>query len=377
MIDELCDGCGVPLQSDQPDAPGYVPPHVALRGGPVLCRRCFRINHYGQETENSPVDGESALGIVLDVVERADVCLFIVDILDFEGSFAEDVLRAAAGKLVVAVNKVDLLPSKTPSDEVAAWVRARLDAKRIKYAGVHCVSAATGFGMRVLLDAVRAAAGKNGKVGLVGATNVGKSTLLSKWLKGEQEGPTVSRYPGTTVGVVGRTLDGLQLEVLDTPGLVTRGRMTDILCRKCAAHLVPDAAISSKLLRLGPRQGVAFDGLSAVVPVGGEEETMVLAFAAGGVPVERLNEDKLDRWIGARSTENQESICGECRQRLAKSGWEVVETHVGEMEDLAIHGLGWLSPRHRPVRVRVTVPAGAMVTTRPRLIGPKEPRAAR
>lgn len=377
MSDDLCDGCGVPLQSDQPDAPGYVPAHVAQRGSPLLCRRCFRINHYGQETENSPVDGESALGIVLDVVERVDACLVVVDILDFEGSFVEEIMRAAAGKLVVAVNKVDLLPSKTPSDEVASWVKARLDEKMIKYEGVYCVSAATGFGVRVLLDAVRAVAGKNGEVGLVGATNVGKSTLLSKWLKGEQGGPTVSRFPGTTIGVVGRTLDGLQMEILDTPGLVTRGRMTDILCRKCAAAFVPDASISSKLLRLGPQQGVAFDGLSAVVPVGAGEETVVLAFAAGGTPVERLREDKLDRWLGVRAAEERQTICGECKQRLDRSGWEVVETHVDEMEDVVIHGLGWLSPRRKGIRVRVTVPAGALVSTRPRLIGPKEPRRER
>ncbi len=365
----------MPLQSDHPEAPGYVPSHVAQREAPVLCRRCFRISHYGKETQNSPVDGDSALSIVLDVIERVDACLYVIDILDFEGSFVEAILKAAKGKLLVAVNKVDLLPSKTPPEEVASWVQARLRDRRIEFEGVHCVSAATGFGIRVLLDAARNLAGKKGKVGLVGATNVGKSTLLSKWLKGDQGGPTVSRFPGTTVGVVGRTLDGANVEILDTPGLLTRGRMTDILCRHCAANLVPDASISSKLLRLSAEQGVAFDGLASIVPVAQDgDEAVVLAFAAGGVPVRRLRQDKLQRTLGDLALADQETVCEECKQNLSKNGWEVVEAYVDEMEDVVIHGLGWLSPRRKGLRVRVTVPAGALVTTRPRLIGPKDPR---
>ncbi len=47
------------------------------------------------------------------------------------------------------------------------------------------------------------------------------------------------------------------------------------------------------------------------------------------------------------------------------------------MEDVAVHGLGWLSPRRTGLKVRVTVPAGTMVSARPRLIGPKAPVTAR
>jgi len=50
---------------------------------------------------------------------------------------------------------------------------------------------------------------------------------------------------------------------------------------------------------------------------------------------------------------------------------------VGEMEDVAVHGLGWLSPRRSGLKVRALVPAGTMLSVRPRLIGPKTPAALR
>lgn len=378
VTDEVCEGCGVPLQSEDPDAPGYVPPHVASRGEAVVCRRCYRINHYGIEDVPVKIDEEDAWAMVLDVVDQVDVCLMVVDIVDFEGCYLPR-LASAAKRLLVAVNKVDLLPTKTPPEEVVAWVRQRLKADGISPQGVHPISAAKGFGMRALLEAAKGAAGPKGKVGLVGATNVGKSTLLSRWLKGTgEEGPTVSRFPGTTLGVIPRELGASQLEIVDTPGLTTRGRLTDLLCRACASRFVPEAPLSSKLVKVSPGHSVVIGGLAGMTPLGrSDQEHIVLVFAAGGVPIHKIKEVRLPRWLGGEGIPGSSLLCGDCRATLGRDGWEEVVMDVAEMEDIAIHGLGWLSPRRSGLKVRVTVPAGTMVSARPRLIGPKTPVTAR
>ncbi len=375
ITDDACEGCGVPLQSDQPDAPGYVPAHVARRGESVICRRCFRINNYGKEEEGVSTDGENAWSTVMDVVSSVDLCVMVVDVLDFEGSFVPLLAQTSEGRLIVAANKIDLLPTKTPAEEVAGWIDARLEERGIKHQGIFSVSARTGYGVRVLLESARRLVGRGGKLGIVGATNVGKSTLVNRWLKGtESEGPTVSRFPGTTLGVVGREMNGMEIEVLDTPGLLTRGRVTDIVCHSCATRLVPESPLTSKLIRLTHGQAVVIGGLAAFVPVGGaDEEHMLLAFAAGEVPIQKIRADRVESALAGAAKGVENLLCDECRATLKQVGWEQVVTHAREMEDVAVHGLGWISPRRKGINVKVSVPAGVLATTRPRLIGPKSP----
>lgn len=374
MTDDVCEGCGIPLQSDDPNAPGYVPAHVAKKSESIVCRRCYRISHYGKDDEGPPVTDERAQALVHEVLSRIDACVAVVDLIDFEGSFLPELVHNFGEKLLVAANKVDLLPSKTPPEEVMAWVAERFQAAGITPRGVYPISARSGYGMRVLFDAARKAAGKGGRIGLVGATNVGKSTLLSRWLMGTGgDGPTVSRYPGTTVGLVQRELNGSKIEIIDTPGIIPRSRVSDLLCPECASTLVPDSPLSSKLVRLVPGQALVFGGLAAIAPVGDAPETTALAFAAAGVPIERVKLEKVDRWLQGKLPSGEAPVCEKCHAKLAKDGWEQVVSDVDEMDDLAVHGLGWLSLRRNGMRVRVTVPAGAMVSTRPRLIGPKTP----
>lgn len=377
MTEEVCEGCGVPLQSDDPGAPGYVPGHVARRGERTMCRRCFRIAHYGKEEEGLRVDEERAWSIVQDVASRADACVFVVDVLDFEGSFLPSIAKAVKGRLLLAVNKIDLLPSRTPAEEVAEWAGKRLSSHGIACDGVFPISARKGYGVRVLFDAARRAAGKSGSVALLGATNVGKSTLVGRWLGAEQKGPTVSRFPGTTQGVIERELPGAGVELVDTPGLVPRGRIGDNLCTECASRFVPDEQIASKLVRLSRDRSLLFGGLAGITPLHlAGDDPIALAFAAPVAPIEHLATERLRPWMQGERLPSAPHLCAHCAKQLEKAGWEQVVLEVGEMEDLAIHGLGWLSPRRAGFKAQVTVPAGTTVSVRPRLIGPKTPLEA-
>ena len=42
-----CIGCGAPLQSEDSDAPGYVP-ESSLYKEDVICKRCFRLKNYNE-----------------------------------------------------------------------------------------------------------------------------------------------------------------------------------------------------------------------------------------------------------------------------------------------------------------------------------------
>src|SRR5690606_16943354 len=329
LTEEVCEGCGAPLQSDRPDQPGYVPAHVVRRGDQVVCRRCYRLSHYGKDESARQTDTTDAWGIAADVISTVDASVMIVDVIDFEGSYMPRLARMTRGKLFVAVNKVDLLPGKTPMDEVADWMKARLVADEIPVEGVYPISAQSGYGGRVLLEALKKSVGKGGRVALIGATNVGKSTLLKRWTSSGRGSkgvaPTASRFPGTTVGVIERELGREELELLDTPGLSTKGRLTEIVCPQCAAKLVPTSPITSKLLRVLPGQSILLGGLAAMTPIDITGERITLVFASGAVQVLKMSEEKARRALfgdpgGNHARQGPELLCGSCRAAVQKTG---------------------------------------------------------
>ncbi len=378
-----CPGCGAPLQSDDPAQPGYVPPQVVADGGELLCQRCFRIRHYGRLTGVSGPDA-TVVASIRRAVQEAAATVMLVDVIDFEGSFRVE-LAAGARRLVVAVNKVDLLPSVTPRDEVAEWVWQRLEGAGLHPQAVCLVSAARRYGVRGLMERLHELVPSGaGRVALVGATNVGKSTLVRALLGREEakEGPTVARFPGTTLGLVLRRLeDGLEL--VDTPGLVPGDRLTDRLCPACAAHFVPARELASRLYRLVPGQALGWGGIASVTLLeanGGAGDGPgrdVLLFSGEDVQVARARprpEAGPDLWPVPRL---QPGSCANCRQRVAEGGWQRHRLQVPEMADVAVYGLGWLSVRGGDCQLELTLPVGVTYRLRPRLVGPKVPRPRR
>lgn len=414
MADSYCEGCGAPLQSERPDEFGFVPAHVLTdRPRGVVCRRCYRITHYGREEQPLARGADLSHDRLRAAIRSADLVLWIVDAIDMEGTFDRRAAELARGKLLVAVNKIDLLPPRTPKSEVQAWVEKRLAGAGIPHEGVFLVSAADGYGVRGLWDRAAALLGRSanadgaraGTVLLFGATNVGKSTLLNAWLQTRgghapggagargvrgKESPspaaaTVAPYAGTTQGLVRREFDSGRITVVDSPGFFASGRMSDLLCSECASLLVPVRGLKSDLHRLRAGQAIAFGGLAAVELVAIKaapdepqpQEVVVLTFAAPAVRAHRTRGDRPRAPLDDTGREWLLKLCERCRAHLAATGWEEVIVDVREMDDLAIHGLGWISARGADVAFRVSVPAGVQAQVRPRLVGPKSPATRR
>ena len=190
----------------------------------LVCQRCFRVIHYGRH-ELGSVKPDAALQAIDYGLDWASGVVLVVDVLDFESGLPPEFIGLLRGReLLLAVNKIDLLPSQTPLEEVEVWVRRRLKALGLARVEVCLVSAVTGYGFPTLADLVQ---GMGGRVLLVGVTNVGKSSILERLLTmriggGKRKGikPTVSPYPGTTVSVSQWHCPGVTFA--DSPGFVPR-----------------------------------------------------------------------------------------------------------------------------------------------------------
>ncbi len=199
-------------------------PHVASRGEAVVCRRCYRINHYGVEDLPVKVDEEDVWAMVLDVVDQVDVCLMVVDIVDFEGCYLPR-LASAAKRLLVGCQQGGLAAHQdSPGGgrrlgAPAAQGRRHFAPRRLPH------QRSKGFGMRALLEAAKGAAGRKARWGWWARPTwaIDPSFPLV-----ERDGRRGHRFPfpGTTLGSHPERTGASQLEIVDTPGLTTRGRLT-------------------------------------------------------------------------------------------------------------------------------------------------------
>lgn len=362
MYDKHCQGCGATLQTEEPTRFGFVPTHL-LEQDALLCQRCFRINHYGQNEIGAVKPSDALKSISAGVEWSTGVCL-VVDLLDFEAGLPPALLGLMRGKdVVLAVNKVDLIPKTTPLKELGRWVKSRLDYYGLPKVKVVLVSAANGYGFPPLADLLTTL-GKN--ILFVGITNVGKSSVLQRLLhmrigggKRKNIEPTISPYPGTTVNVSRWPCPG-GLVLADSPGFVPQGRISDLVSVELAQEIIPHKSLSSHLYPVQAGDVIAIKGLAAVECISATDQGLLLGFTGSGVNWQKTSSKQLDKWLQKNTAD------------APIKNWEAHLVQLEPREDLVISGLGWVSARKSQIRLRLHIPEGAEFTVRPNLIGLKD-----
>ena len=362
-----CPGCGAVFQTDSPGEPGFLPSSATGRDD-AICQRCFRLLHYGRL--ESPGKDDRRIGrSIMDIAGKMDLAVLVGDIFDLEGSLTPDWGKVIRCPVLLALNKTDLLPKKTPVEEVVEaaenlWHK-RLPSLNLR--GIFPVSARENLGLDKLNEAMILNRGVHHCIGFLGVTNAGKSSLLSRLLPKQQKEPTVSNLPGTTQGATRWYLDSTDLTLLDTPGWIPGTRLTDILCPECAGRLVVHKRVDSQYVEMANKSSLMLGGYT-VITLMDSSSRAVSVYPAQGIKVHSTNSEKakllLDSppdWLGV--------VCKDCRNKLC---WEEREYLVPSGCDFFVSGLGWVAVRNHDARFVVKSPVGVETGVRvPNLIGKK------
>ncbi|GMA52117.1 GTP-binding protein [Alicyclobacillus contaminans] len=380
-----CAGCGIVLQSDFPDAPGYAPASALARSQPV-CRRCFRIRHYG-EFSRIVIPYDQYRREVSAIAAHPGLVLYVVDVFDLPGSVIPDLAGLIGGSRVIAVvNKVDLLPREVRVEALASWIRRELRKSGVELADVVFVSGSTGFGMDRLLANVEAA--REDIVYAVGMANVGKSTILNGLMRRLQQDAqfTASRVPGTTIGMVSTRLTtehGRVKVVSDTPGLLNGDRVIDKLCGDCLKQTIPQDPLRQRVYQLDPGQTLWLGGFARFDFLSGPHQPVVV-HVSNRLVVHRTKVERAEAIYAEHSDDILKVPCPECRRSLGKLvPWTLRAVRQkplhGETDraieipaagcDVVLSGLGWISLQGHNIRAVLYAPPGVRVSQRPRLLG--------
>ncbi|MCD8870205.1 ribosome biogenesis GTPase YqeH [Staphylococcus gallinarum] len=274
-----CIGCGAPLQSEDPDAPGYVPEHNLFRED-VICKRCFRLKNYN-EVQDVGLDSEDFLNLLNGLADKNGIIVNVVDVFDFEGSFINALKRIVGNKkIILAANKLDLLPKQINKRRVKEWLKKTARKYGLEADDVVLISAMKNEGIEELLESINSIR-KNDDVYIVGTTNVGKSTLINKLIErsvGEKDVVTTSRFPGTTLDMIDIPLDETSF-MFDTPGIIQAHQMTHFVSDKELKTIMPKNEIKQRVYQLNEEQTLFFGGLARIDYVSGGKRPLVCYFS--------------------------------------------------------------------------------------------------
>lgn len=373
MMAAKCLGCGAILQSLDNKSPGYLPTKLLAQDGnqSLICQRCYRIKHYAK-LEEVNCTSQDYWQLVGEGIKQGQAVIKVVDIIDFLGSWNERLVELIGNKpWILAVNKVDLLPEQIKMSQVYQWVFDTLKEKNTKLPSqVLLISNEKRFGVTKLKNELKKILGNGKKATVVGCTNVGKSSLLNQ-LAGKKE-LTISKFPGTTLNLAPVFLSDEKIHLLDTPGIIPPGRVSDLLCPQCNLALIPAQEISRKTYKLENNQALMLGGIASFRIIGEEIRPIILAFAAQGVKFHRTRGERIEEIRKEHSGDWLLPPCSNCASQFASDSWDKFEVNLNEGEDLAIAGLGWISVRRGPVLLEMEIPSKVKWEVRKALISPGE-----
>ncbi|KAF8821483.1 Nitric-oxide synthase, partial [Cardiosporidium cionae] len=437
-----CPACGVKFQREDPQAAGFVPKMARKENSPtewnvdlgvsslpeddlreaigedshedvpkeskkqLICQRCSsllamdkiertqRIGWSGHDTFSPP----QFQRIVEKLRSKRCIFLLVTDFFNFE--VLPDLQKlVGVNPLIVAVNKVDLLPHDFKQTRVIQWMYdsfRQFKLKQFKPADIFLVSFLSGAGTSLLLNVLgNMARTQKRDIYVIGAANTGKSTLMNYILSAPSinknvRGESRSRKPKVTVsGIPGTTLNTVKIDVgqkfqlFDTPGLILPGNLLSMLEPDELRAVLPRYSLQVVSLMMPCKKQALLLGGFAVVQVTAGSPCVCTLFLSKHVkihPTKCASVDTMRRKLIGKSLQPPYS-----EQRLNELG--KLKTSDFQIEgntlkksvvDIVILGLGWFSVAlNGTTTVEVAAPAKVKVYSREPLLPYVNKRSAK
>ncbi|WP_067727349.1 ribosome biogenesis GTPase YqeH [Oceanobacillus damuensis] len=356
-----CQGCGVQIQTDNPDAAGYTPPS-SLEKENILCKRCFRLKHYN-EIQDVSITDDDFLQMVSTIRDANGLVVHVIDIFDVNGSLIKSLPRITGDNPILLVgNKLDLLPKSANRNKLEQWLRSEAKDAGIKVKDVFLISSSKGTGIEELTVQIEKHR-ENKDVYIVGTTNVGKSTFINRLIKqttGLKDVITTSYFPGTTLGFIEIPLDD-QSSLIDTPGIVNKQQIAHYISEEDLKVITPKKEIKARVYQLNSEQTLFFGGLARIDFIKGDRQSFVCYFS-NELPIHRTKLEKADELYENHIGELLSPPNAKTMEQLPKLTPSTFKLNSEKM-DIVFPGLGWVSisgenttiTAHSPKEVSVSV----------------------
>ncbi len=365
LNDYYCFGCGVKLQSDKPSLKGYIPQKLFLdTSRPLLCKRCFRLQHYSEQDDTEEFNDTDLLTILDKAKEEKALIVYVLDLFSFESTFIKNINKKISHmNAIIVANKRDIMPKTVDDNKFKQYILKRLKEVNINALEVIITSASKNYNIDLLIKKIMEYR-NNGNVYLVGSASCGKSSIINALLKNYSNETsnfiTTSALPGTTMDIVEVPLDDNSY-IFDTPGMTIKNSMLSFVDKKIINIITPRVEIKPRTFQLESKQALLFGGLAYFSFLEGPKSNYTV-YLSNQVQINRSKLEKASTTFNnmlkgnqLKPTTSKITSCDDLEEH------EFIINNDGNKYDVGINGLGWICLVGKGQKVSIKAPKGISV----------------
>ena len=261
---KYCKGCGIRLQDVNILNIGFT-----TNLDMDYCMRCFRLKNYG-EYESVSTNISDYEKVIRTINKTKDLVLYVVDILNIPKNI-NDIREITKNNCILVLNKRDLLPLSIKDEKIIEYFKNQ----NINYDDIIITSSEKNIGMDNLMNKIKKFK-KSSNVYVVGYTNAGKSSLISKIIKDYGDGEvnlSIAPLPSTTLNTITIPIND-NLTLIDTPGIVDSNNIINYVDKKMYKKLNSKKEIRPKTYQVINKQSLIIDNLVRLDYISGDANSL-------------------------------------------------------------------------------------------------------
>ncbi len=361
-----CYNCGAVLQSKKNKERGFIDAELLedFNGGNqvLYCQKCFDIMK-GINTGALEQNIDKATTKILDDAVATDAfIIWVVDLFTFNGSLNPEVAKKLKDlKVAVIGTHKDLFSSLIKEEVLARFLTERFTEFGIVPDSVTILGNDNDVDIKALMDKFNEARQAH-DIYLIGSKSSGKTVLINKMLKhyvNNTRWPIKSEnYRGTNIKVMSIPLSNSSF-LYELPGFSLATSVMSKVEKDVQKLIVPRRRIETHYRTLAKGDALAVGSLAYFELYSGKP-TAIKFYCAEAMEIKKLSADKVMDFI---EENNRKRSLRPVSERITSfrdyDFFEYTMENDGEMHDISIEGLGWISFPAKGQIIRVMFPKGS------------------
>lgn len=247
-----CIGCGALLQDIKKDGIGYT-----KNINSKYCERCFRIKNY-HDYKLVDIDNDNYISILKSINLTNELVILVVDLFNI-GKELEVISKYINNNILLVLTKRDILPLSIYDNNIENY----FNDYKLNIIDKVIISSKNNYNFDLLYKKILKY--KTDNIYVVGFTNAGKSTMINKLIYNYTNNDTeitTSYLRSTTLNKIEINFNDFKL--IDTPGLLDNGNITNYLDLKYLDKIIPKQEIKPRIYQIKSKQSIIVDKLLRV-----------------------------------------------------------------------------------------------------------------
>ena len=360
-----CFNCGDVLQSNDPEAQGYVPEDVlhAQSEKLIYCQNCYekmRMINAGLLQEEADDD---ILTILEEAVAGDSYIFWVVDLTNSSGLLDHEVVEKVKGlDIIVIGTKFDMLPRLTKIESVQEYLKERFNEVGINPKRISIIGNDEELDQKKVLEYLNAY--KDRDVYMIGQLGCGKTSLIDRVMKyytnNTRRIVKTETYPNTNAQVLEIPLSKTTT-LYEVPGFSLANSILGKVEKELTKFIVPQGRLDMKWIRLGEGHAFIIGSLAAFVLQSGKA-TSFRFYSSDKVEVKHVLSGNVKNEFSTNFIKRHVRPVSE---RISTfTDYDVFEYEMeddGLLHEIAISGLGFVTFLAEGQTIRVFVPKGTAI----------------